>query len=204
MSVLTGKTYVDQLIIPVLLYKPPGKKSPHIKKLKRKKWNTKMNRASFRTKSMSLNVSGKHNNKCKSMYTEYSFSLSLTLPFSRIACFSSEQPYFLRKKKVQWKVHFVESMVFFFRMVMNVSVYSAFMLLQYHTHTHTNKFLFLRMQKRKTKEPHATLKFQNQQPSQIILRIIIFLGCCVFYVLFFKFSYSVLVWFRFGSPFSCV
>lgn len=72
------------------------------------------------------------------------------------------------------------------------------------THTHTNKFLFLRMQKRKTKEPHATLKFQNQQPSQIILRIIIFLGCCVFYVLFFKFSYSVLVWFRFGSPFSCV
>lgn len=54
-----------------------------------------MNRASFRTKSMSLNVSGKHNSKCKSMLcTEYSFSLSHASHVARV-----NNPYFKKKKK---------------------------------------------------------------------------------------------------------
>lgn len=76
-------------------YEQPGKKSPpHGKKVE--KYENEL-RASFWTKSMSLNVSGKHNNVKECVF----FFLD------GISRFPSEQPYSW-KNKVQWEVHFCE------------------------------------------------------------------------------------------------
>lgn len=68
----------------------------------------------------------------KYVYTEFSHPLFLSLT-RRIG---STEPAIIQGKKVQWKVHFVESMVFFpFAWLWICLFSSAFMLLQYHTHT---------------------------------------------------------------------
>lgn len=158
-----------------------------------------MNRASFRTKSMSLNVSGKHNNKCKSMLCTEFFSLSHASHVARM-----NNPYFVLKRKVQWKVHFVESMVFFslVRLILNLfsfqAIYSAFMLLQHHTQ-HTPMPPFLRMQKQRPKQ-HAVLKISKPTAvtNHLMYHHFSSVVACASISFYFKFSYSAFihsVWF---------
>lgn len=158
-----------------------------------------MKRACFPTKSMSLNVSGKHNNKCKS--TKF-FSLSHA---SHVG--SNEHFRGKKKKKVQRKVHLVKSMVVFSRLPGCESAFSFSNLFSFDAAAMVYTHPCHRMQKTKTEGRARSSKISK--PAAVtnhLTCIIIFLWLLrvfPFYVSFFfciflfgLYSFRlVLIWF---------
>lgn len=158
-----------------------------------------MNRASFRTKSMSLNVSGKHNNKCKSMLcTEFFFALA------RIACCSSEQSIFQEEEKSSMESSFCGVNGFFFLSFAWLwicfhfpAIYSASMLRQWHTHTHPFLHFLECRNKNRSSTQLKNFKTSSRHKSSYVSSF--FFSCCVCFLSSFFWNFLIrLLFIRFG------
>lgn len=142
-----------------------------------------MNRASFRTKSMSLNVSGKHIIMQKYVYTFF----SLLSHASHVARVNNH----ILKKKVQRKVHFVESMVclYAYKSVFQLSV-------QLSCYCNTIYTCF-RMQKKKIEARNSKISKPAAVTNQILYHHFSLVVACFFISFLTRLAlvHWVLIWF---------